>query len=114
MDNFLARQIGKATPPFNNVIANGVAQEHGKLSPKYIDDILRDVSKNFPPEFTYLGSEKCSAIEQFHFETAKKNSERYIDIAPNSLFLMKYHFAFNGQPLPPYYRDWETDRKSVV
>lgn len=103
MDNFLARQIGKATPPFNNVIANGVAQEHGKLSPKYIDDILRDVSKNFPPEFTYLGSEKCSAIEQFHFETAKKNSERYIDIAPNSLFLMKYHFAFNGQPLPPYY-----------
>jgi hypothetical protein len=103
MDNFLARRIGMATPPFNPVIANGIGQEHGKHCAKYIDDILRDVSKNFPPEFTYLGSEKCTAIEQFHFESAKKNSERYIDIAPNSLVLMKYNFAFNGQSLPPYF-----------
>lgn len=87
----------------NPIIANGIAQEHGKMCAKYIDDILRDVSKNFPPEVTYEGCEKCNAIEQFHFEASKKNSERYIDIAKNSLVLMKFSFSFNKQPLPPHY-----------
>lgn len=105
MDSFLARHLNdpKIVPPFNPTIANGIAVEHGKQALHYIDSILKDVARNFPPGLEYLGCQKCTPIEQFHFETAKKNSERRYDLAKSSIYLTKLFFRFQGVNLPDHY-----------
>lgn len=105
MDAFIAKHLNdpNIVPPFNPLIANGIAVEHGKQAMPYIDSILRDVARNFPPDLEYLGCQKCTPIEQFNFETAKKNSERNYDIAESSIYLVKFFFRFQGVNLPDHY-----------
>jgi hypothetical protein len=104
MEDFLAAKIAEVIPPLNPDIVKGIAVKHMSDDKvvKYIDSVLRDVSKNFPTGLLYLDYEVCTPEEMYNFETAKKNSKRLLDIAPSYLVLVKFYFSFNGVKWPHY------------
>ena len=99
MDDFVVERVKETVPKINLDITEGLAVKHMPKAAEYIDSVFQVVSKNFPPELQYVGCERCLPEEEFAVATAKKNSKRYYDIARNDVFLMKYHFTFNGVPI---------------
>lgn len=103
MDAELLRLVASDTPPFNPLLANGIAAEAAKSAETYVDQVWRSASKGFPPGLTYEGWEKCTPQEEFLENTKRKGPRRTYDTAPSNFFMVKYKLAFNGVRLPPRY-----------
>lgn len=99
MDDQVVSIVKRKVPKINSDIAKGLAVKHMAHTEKYVNSVFEVAAKNFPPELKYDGCERCTPEEEFHFATAKKNSKRLFDVARNDMFLMKFHFSFNGVPL---------------
>ena len=103
MDPLLINLIDEFTPQINPDIANGIAVKHLKQADEYIDSILANVSKDFPPGLVYVGCERCTPLEEFAEVTKQRNSKRVFDIARSDLYLMRYNFKYNGVDIKPRY-----------
>ena len=90
-------------PPMNPDIANGLAVKHIPYAEKYVDDIIRISAEGYPPEFKYLGCQRCTPIEEFNEVTRNKNNKQSFDIAVSYLYMVKYFFEYKGVKLPPRY-----------
>jgi hypothetical protein len=90
-------------PPMNPDIANGLAVKHIPYAEKYVDDIIRISAEGYPPEFKYLGCQRCTPIEEFNEVTRNKNNKQSFDIAVSYLYMVKYFFEYKGVRLPPRY-----------
>lgn len=100
MDLYLVNKIEEVTPKINRMIADGIATSYIPKSMQYIDEILQDVSKDFPPGLKYLRCERCSFTEEFRKVTERKGSKAKLDIARCDLYLVKFYFEYKGVPLP--------------
>jgi hypothetical protein len=103
MDKHLAELIKQDTPPLNPLIANGLAVDHMKNVEAYVDAVFRSVSKDFPEGLTYVNCSRCTDAEEFAEITKKKGTKRTFDVAVSYIYMMKYHFRFKGEDLPPRY-----------
>jgi len=91
------------TPPLNDLVANGIAVRDMKHAEKYIDDVWRSVEKEFPPEFKYLGCERCPFPEEYRETIRKRTVRPSYDIAESNFYMVKYYFSFKGEKLKPKY-----------
>jgi hypothetical protein len=87
----------------NPLICNGIAVEQIKFAEEYLDKVLRSASVSFPEELTYVGYQRCTPYEEFGEETKERYSKRQYDIAHSDFYMVKYHFEFKGERLPPRY-----------
>ena len=101
MDSSLRELIVRETPKINPVIANGIAIVHMREAEAYINSILTDVSKDFPPGLEYVGCRRCTPEEEYRVVTMKKNNKRQLDIARSDLYLMKYLFKYCNSFIRP-------------
>ena len=103
MDQLFARLLEQHTPKVNEHVMKGLGVLYMKKAEAYIDQVFRSASKSFPAGLTYLGYERCTPEEEFNEITRVKNNKRTFDLAPSSLYLVKYKFEFEGQPIPDRY-----------
>lgn len=108
----------RTVPPFTHAIASGIATKHIPMALKYIDQVWRSISREFPEELKYMGYERCLPPEEYR-EGAKKRSptktskrvetklkkapKTAFDVARSDVFLVKFFFKFGDEELPPRY-----------
>lgn len=110
MDPELARLIDNDTPKLNPLLANGLATYHMQGVEKYIEDMFRSVSRDFPKGLHFVKGERCTPQEEFNEQTKKRanksgksGSRRTYDVARSDLYMMKYTFRYQGVDLDPRY-----------
>lgn len=110
MDPALAAHIRETMPKFNPVLADGFAAAQIPLAEKYVHMLFDAIARSFPPELKYDGPTRCTAMEEYKQITkpkvqksARKNNKSTYDIAPSTLYMMRYDFSYRGKPLPPRY-----------
>lgn len=106
MDVNLAKIMDKYTPDLNDTLAEGLAIVHMKQVEEYIDSIFRSVAKKFPSDLVYDGYVRCTPFEEFAEATRKRSmgglSRRYLDLARNDTYMVKYYFRFKGEEIVRY------------
>lgn len=110
-DEELIRLVELDTPKLNPKLAGGLATEQMQFVEKYIDDVFRSAAKGFPPGLTYTGCQRCSPAEEFSIAVRnrqtrnrmKRHSRRSYETSRSDIYLMKYHFRYNGEEIPPCY-----------
>lgn len=93
----LVRDLVKSSiPKFNPIIANGVATEQFKYLESYIRKIFRDTASLFPDELKFLGMRRVDPIAEARhvLEKCEKGSNRTIEIAESSVYLVVFDFQF--------------------
>jgi hypothetical protein len=102
IDPFLASLVDQDTPKLNPILANGLACAHIPMSEAHIDSVWHAVARGFPPEFKYMGSERCTPQEEFNELTKKKNNKRYYDVAISDIYMQRYTFTHEGEKIERY------------
>ena len=102
MDDALFNHLLADTPKFNPVVAEGVAMKDVPMAARYIDRIFRCAQTGFPDNLVYIDSERCTPEEEYRQIVKPRNNKRYYEITKSDLFLMKYRFEFDGQPIDRY------------
>ena len=100
----LARLIDSVTPKLNPRTAKGLAVEHLANPEDYINQVFHSAAKGYPAPFTYAGHSRTTPIEEFNEQkrrTSNRGSKKQYDIARSDVFMEKFHFCFDGDPLPP-------------
>ena len=103
MDRFFSDRIKADTPKMNADIINGLAVKIVPLGERYVDDVWRSASRDFPPGLEYVGGSRCTPTEEFNEEPRKRSDRRVIEMARTDVYLMKYMFSYKGEMLPPRY-----------
>lgn len=103
----LGRLIDVETPKLNPRTAKGLAVEHLRDPENYIDKVFRSADKGFPHPFRYAGHSPTTPIEDFDEQKRRAGTNRgsraQYDTAPSYVFMEKFHFTFDGEPLPARY-----------
>lgn len=103
MNRLFSKLVVQHTPNANRDVMDGLATRYIGLGERYIDDVFRSASKSFPQGLEYVGYEVCTPQEEFNEISRLKNNKRIFDLARSDLYLVKYHFRFQGRDLPPRY-----------
>lgn len=88
-------------PKFNPSTARGVAVEHFTMLENYIDKLMECVEEGLPEGMEYDGPRRATPKEQWKEETRPRYSKRTFDITESNVYMMRYHFKYKGQKLPP-------------
>lgn len=100
MDNHLFNdKVGRTIPRMNDKVMCGLAMEQMRRVERHVDGLFRSISKSFPAGLKYEGCTRCTPQEEFNVITPKRSGKPVFDIARNDLFLMKYRFTYNGEPM---------------
>ena len=102
MNKQMLEIIGKATPPINPDIANGIAVIQVPTCEAYIDRDLRASSEQFPPGLVYKGYRRCTAMEEYKLLHQKKE-KNYVELSSSSMYLVEYMFEWQGKPMESRY-----------
>lgn len=109
MDPTFVELRERTTPRFTHAIASGIATVHIPKALKYIDEVWKSISREFPDCFFYKGFERCTPIEEYREgarkKTPTKTSRRVetklkkapkiaFDAARSDVFLAKFNFKF--------------------
>lgn len=105
MDNSLFQKLYKKhCPTFNPLIAEGLARTHLQNPEEYIDEGIRCAAMDFPEGITYRGYQVCTPHEAFQVARRKGNSNKVLyELSKSDIFLTKFFFEFNGEPLKEQY-----------
>lgn len=94
----------KRAPVFNTDVVKGIACKDVPYAMAYVDNIIRCGESQYPEGFEYIGSERCSPLEEYNVITrARSGNNRIYDIARSDVYLVKYRFRFEGKELLPMY-----------
>ena len=93
--NFIQSKI----PKLNPLLANGLAVDRIKGAERYIHETFDETFRPAPQGVTYTGCERCTPREEFKKSVGGDKNKELVDIAVSDLFMMKYNFSFNGEPL---------------
>lgn len=104
MEALFAEMLEKNTPKFNEDVVNGLATIYLSKSEDYLHNkVWRSAAMSFPPGLEYVGYSRCSYQEEFDIITKVSNNKRVFDLASSDIYLVKYHFKYLGEDLPPVY-----------
>jgi len=94
----------KRAPVFNTDVTKGIACKDVPYAQKYIDNIIRCGESQYPDGFEYIGSERCTPLEEYNVITrARAGNNRVHDIARSDVSLVRYRFKNQGKELAPMY-----------
>lgn len=99
MDPQLYEPLKQIIPPFNPMIAKGVATYQIPLMQKYIDHVFRCASRSFPEGMQYMGCRRCTPEQEWAIVTARRHNRHSYELAQSDVFLVGYNFSYQGQPL---------------
>lgn len=102
MDTKLFARLSEKAPKFNPRIAEGIATEQILGAERYIDRVFRCAEEGFPEGLEYLGSQRCTPIEEYRVITRPRNNQRTYEITQSDIYLMRYRFSFKGQIIDRY------------
>lgn len=92
------------SPKFNENVVKGLATIDVKDAKEYVDNIINCGVSQYPEGFEYLGSERCSPLEEYNVITKSRNGpNRIFDLARSDVYLVKYKFRNHGKDLAPVY-----------
>lgn len=96
MDIHLREFMAEDSPQLNPYLANGLAVYHMQRSEAYLDDIFRDVFRNFGGGITYQGCKRITPYEEYDQTKKKqgKNKKYVFDLARSDLYMIKVMFDF--------------------
>jgi len=100
LNRLFAKLLDAYTPKANPDVMNGLACLYMKKAEEYVNAIFKSASRSFPAGLTYDGYERCTPYEEFAEITKIKNNKRSIDLAKSDIYLVKYKFSYNGDPIP--------------
>lgn len=103
MDRLFSNLVKQHTPQVNPLIMNGLAVHYMKKTEEYIHQAIMSASKSLPKGLVYVGYERCNPIEEYEQTTKPKNNKRTFDLARSDIYLVKYKFTFNGEPIDDRY-----------
>lgn len=103
MDEGLFAHIQRKLPTFNHNFTRGLATKHLAGAEAYIESIMHCAQAGFPPGLRYAGCERVSPQESFNVTTAKRSVKMMYELSQSDIYLMKYKFEYNGEPLRPFY-----------
>lgn len=93
--------INARMPKFNKSIIKGLAVEQMNQVESYINEAFRCAAESFPPGLTYVGGVRCTPMEQFKEITRALKPIKMFELSRSDIYLMRYHFRFNGIDLRP-------------
>jgi hypothetical protein len=109
MDPTFAELRSRLVGKFNDAIASGIATKHIPSALKFIDQVWKSISREFPDCLVYAGYERCTPPEEYR-EGARKRSptkttkrvetklkkapKTAFDVARSDVFLVKFFFRF--------------------
>jgi hypothetical protein len=99
----MAQMMRAEIPQLNPEIMNGLAVRYMERSLDYVRNVFKSASKSFPEGLEFVDCERCTPDEEFMEITKIKNNRRTFDLASSSLYLVKFKFTFNGEPIPDRY-----------
>lgn len=99
MDPQLFEPLKKLMPPFNPMIARGVATYQIPLMERYIDHVFRCASRSFPEGMKYLGCRRCTPEQEYAIVTGRRHGRHSYELAQSNVFLTGYKFSYYDQPL---------------
>ncbi len=103
MHELFARLLEENTPRVNDAVMSGLSTLYMQKSEEYIHNVFLSASRSFPEGLKYVGFERCTPVEEYNEITKVKNNKRIYDLAKSDLYLVKYKFTFQDQPLPDRY-----------
>lgn len=103
ISKYLLAKVKQDTPELNPDIANGLVGKYMRYVVEYIDKVWKVAAKDFPKGLTYEGCTRCTPYEEYLCDKRKKDSKKVVDTSRSDIYLMRYDFKFNGNPLPPKY-----------
>lgn len=75
----------------------GLAVDSFKHIEEHLDSQIRSVCQGMPSCLTYDSYERCTSQEEFEEITRLRSNRRMFDLAPSSVYLVKYYFTFTDQ-----------------
>lgn len=103
MDRLFDHIHNKHTPKLNRAVCDGVAVEHMRSIEGYIDRIIRCAEEGFPEGLKYIDYERCTPQEEYNEVTRKRNNRRSFDLSRSDVYMVRYHFSFDGEELFPLF-----------
>lgn len=109
LDTLLFDTIEEEGPQVNPRILEGLAVEH--LRPervrRYIERIIRCAQESFPIGLEFVGSARCTPIEEYNVVTRNKTfrgtKKRIFDLSRSDVYLQKFMFRYEGRAYEPFY-----------
>jgi hypothetical protein len=87
----------------NEAVMRGLATVYMQKAEEYIHSIFQSVSRSFPEGLVYIGYERLTPEEEYYEVTKVKNNKRLYDLAKSDLYMVRYKFTWEGEPLPDRY-----------
>lgn len=105
MDECLFSEIyEKQVPHFNPLLSNGLATVELPQAPEYISKVWQCAINDLPPEMRYGDWEMCTPLEAYLETTRRKKHGRQYEIAPSTVYMVKYKLEWKGVPLTARYQ----------
>lgn len=108
MDKRLFDKLNEKSPKFNQDIIDGLAYVQLKTAKSDVDRVLRTAESTMPDGFTFVDSNICGPQETYRVITGLVNKadarSRAVDMAWNDLYMVKYQFSLDGDPLTDRYQ----------
>lgn len=101
MDTALFDFIDSQLPNFNPVVAEGIACKHLDVAELYVDRVLKEAAKDFPPGFEYVRWSYPTPREVYEYVSAKRNNRQTVEMSESTLKMIFLHFRHNGEDLKP-------------
>lgn len=95
MHKFLRTRVKADTPAITDSVGHGYASTAMRDSMVYVDDILKNLTKEFPDYLQYVSWRRCTPKEDFHFRIKTgTGSNDIVDIAKATLYLVAFQFRY--------------------
>jgi hypothetical protein len=104
LDTRLLNLVSANRPGMNPDICNGLSAIHVQEEIEgYINDVFRSAAESFPPQFKYLGFQRCTPYEEFREIVRPQKPRRSFELSRSSVYMVKYLFSFEGREMRPRY-----------
>ena len=115
LDKRLFNLLNKEIPKFNQDIIDGLAYVQLKSAKNDVDRVMRTAESTMPDGFAFMGSQACGPQETYRVITGLNSKTdtrtRAVDMAWNDLYMVKYQFELDGDPLTDRYQYLPMPRK---
>lgn len=95
--------VDKMMPELNDQVAGGYVAREMQGVEAYIESTVLCTTTSFPPGLVYVGSARCGPQETYNLMTAKQGNRQVFETARSDIYLMRYNFEYNGEPIKPVY-----------
>lgn len=104
LDVQLLNMVSTSRPRMNPDICSGLSAVHVQEEiENYINDVFRSAAESFPPQFKYVGPQRCTPYEEFREIVRPPKPRRSFERSKSSVYMMKYLFTFEGREMRPRY-----------